>query len=148
MILGLQVWGPTLRAPTLGQHSEMPACRVSKKQSLAWELRGARGRVSLRTEPRESERGLMGKLQGVTDGLRGQAGPRVMLWSKPQHCPGCCTPLSPHQLWAKVEEAFCRGRFSEKSKAVSLRQPPPCSQGQPGAGKGTGSAPRSSYTAL
>ena len=62
----------------------------------------------------------MGKLWGAADGPQGQAGPRVMLWSKPQCCPGCCTPLSPHQLWAKVEEAFCRGWFSEKSKAVSL----------------------------
>lgn len=35
-------------------------------------MRGARGRVPLRTEPRDSERGPVGKLRGVTGGPGGR----------------------------------------------------------------------------
>lgn len=48
-----------------------------------------------------------GEAAGGDGWPQGQAGPRVMLGSKPQRCGGSCTPLSPHRLWAKVEEAFC-----------------------------------------
>lgn len=58
----------------------------------------------------------------------------LMLWKKPQSCPGFCAPKHHHWLRAKVAKAttFCRGWFSGHSKAVSHCQLPSPQLGQPG----------------